>query len=237
MPLPVHPSLGTMYLEAVEFRAKAKAYGCGKALEGLGEADNTLLEEVIALASRQIDAYCEAQGFGDEQEFSENHRFNFATRRIIVNNPPVVELISFGVRTGPSSLTAFVLTPVQNGPDGEPIAWGPVYYNRQENYLELSGLSVAGNSTPLITLGLMDPQAEIKYRNGPVKPNVIAATGWQASRLLNAIFVENQVGGGIRSMSTPELSISFESRTVGEEAPMHPMAVQLLKLSRRIAIA
>src|SRR5215510_11235380 len=99
MPLPVHDTLGTMYLEAVAFRAKAKAYGCGKALEALGEADNTLLEEIIAMASRQVDAFCEAQGFGDEQVFSENHRFNFNTRRIIVNNPPVFALLLFGIRT------------------------------------------------------------------------------------------------------------------------------------------
>src|SRR5262249_36070628 len=70
-----------------------------------------------------------------------------------------------------------------------------------------------------------------------VKPNVIAATGYQTARLINATFVKNQVGEGIRSMSTPELSVSFGSQAAGDEDAMHPMAVQLLKQSRRIAIA
>src|SRR5262245_9616201 len=127
MPLPVHDTLGTMYLAAADFRLKAKAYGCAKALEALGDGDDALLEELIALASRQLDAFCEAQGFGAEREFAENHRFNFNTRRIVVNNPPVFDLLSFGVRTGPGSPAEFTLTPVANGPDGQPTSWGPVY--------------------------------------------------------------------------------------------------------------
>src|SRR5262249_30520661 len=134
---------------------------------------------------------------------------------------------------------------ITNGADGKPVSWGAVYYNAQENYLELSSLSVAGNQvSTLISLGLMQAQAEIRYKNGTsLSPGIAAATGWQTAFLLNESYRDAQVGAGVRSMSTPELSVTFDSRygagaaQGGDDAPLHPVAKQLLKPLERIAIA
>lgn len=243
MPLPVHDTLGTMYLAPADFAKKVRAYGCAKAYAALNDdAENSILSELIAMASRQIDAYCESQGFGPEQAFSENHTFDLRTRRVFPNNPPVVELLSFGIRTGPGNLTTFQLTPTNNGPDGSPVSWGAIHYNRQENYLELSSLSVAGNTvSTLISLGLMHAQAEIRYKNSTsLRPNIAAATAWQTAFLLNANNTDNSVGPNVRSITSPEMSVTFETRPKAQAndpaGAMHPMAVQLLAQTNRIAI-
>src|SRR5262249_25759714 len=243
--LPTHPTLGTLYVVPADFKARLKVYGCQKAYDALGaDAGDALIEEFIAAASRQIDAYAQQLGFSPDDQFSENHPFDLRTRRVSVNNPPVFDLLSFAIRTGPGAVTNFTLTPTSNGPDGTVVSWGPIHYNRQENYLELSALSVVGNQiATLITLGLMEPQAEFKYKQAPLKPAVAAATAWQTALLLNESYRESQVGAGVRSMSTPELSVSFEKSyttgvgSSGDEAPLHPMAKQLLKPLKRIAIA
>jgi hypothetical protein len=241
MPVTVDASLGALYVEPEKFLQQATAFGCKKALDALGAESTEMIQVIIASASRQIDAYCQSQGFSPDEEIFENHRFDLRTRRVPVNSPPVVELISFGVRTGPQSITSFGLTPVGNGADNKPVSWGAVYYNKQENYLELSSLSVAGNQvSTLISLGLMEVQAEFKYKNGTaLKPNVIAATYWQTAHLLNSIHTHNNVVPGIVSMSSPEMSITYEQglRESRQGAALHPMAVQLLGTTRRIAIA
>ena len=246
MPLIQHDTLGALYVDPTDFKLRVKVYGCAKAYTELeDDDDDTLLSEFIALASRQIDAYAQTQGFDPEAEFSENHKFNLGTRRITVNNPPVVDLLSFKIRTGPQSVVTFTLTPVGNGPDDNPLSWGAVYYNRQENYLELSALSSEGASvSSLLSLGLMEVQAEILYRNGEaLKPNIAAATAWQTAFLLNQTTTQNTVAANVKSMSTPEMSVTFSDtlQTIrkgnAQADAMHPMAVQLLTQSQRIAIA
>jgi hypothetical protein len=237
MPLESHPVYGVLYVGVTSFKTQAKGLGCARALEFLGDAGDELTKAAIAMASRSVEAYCDVESFDPDHVFAEVHKFNLKRRRVTPNNPPVFDLQQFAVRTGPQSLTTFVLTPVANGPDGNPIAWGPVYYNPQQNYLELSGLSVAGNSTPLITLGLMEPQVEIKYRTCSLKPNIAAAAAYQAAHLINATYVANQAPG-VSSLSTPEQSVTFEVglRERAQPAEMHVMAKQLLKQSNRVAI-
>jgi len=238
MPLEDHASLGVAYIAEATFRAAAAAYGC---TAGVAALSTNNLKEILALASRSVDAYCAGQGFDPDAEIVENHDFDLNSRQIRPNQPPVVDLISFKIRTGPQSVTSFTLTPTAQDAGGNVVSWGAIFYNRQENYLELSSLSVAGNQvSTLISLGLMKAQAEISYKNGTsVPPEVVAATGYQAAHLINMSRLDNQITPGVLSMATPELSITRETgqRTGRTADALHPMVALLLRKPTFISVA
>ncbi|MEP7340437.1 MAG: hypothetical protein ABI977_22085 [Acidobacteriota bacterium] len=238
MALKQHEFLGALYLDAESFRPKAPAYGCKVSIL---ELPSDSLEEIIALASRAVDAFCAGQGFDPDVTICENHDFNINTRIVRVNQPPVVDLLSYKIRTGPGTASAFQLTPVSTDANGNKIGWGAVFYNRQENYLELSALSVAAYGTSYLTsLGLMTPQVEIQYKNGlSVPKEVIAATAFQTAHLLNMAHLDNQVLPGVIQMSSPEFSLTRETgqRTGRTAEAMHPMAMHFLKKVAEISIA
>src|SRR5258708_7037112 len=126
MPITTDSVFGICYIEPDYLSNNAAALGCEQAIAGL---DNSQITSLIALASREVDNYCGRTFTPDP--ISENHRFDPATRRISVNNPPVSELISFNIRIAPKVVSTF---DVDN-----------VLINNQENYLELASLAAVAS--------------------------------------------------------------------------------------------
>jgi hypothetical protein len=243
MALEEHAILGSLYLGTEDFRRSARVYGCKTAVDSVLDDE---LKETIALASRAIDAYCAQAGYEPDVDIIENHPFDIRTRRVYMNAPPVLDLKSFVLRISPGNVATFVdpnnlPTPEQDA-GGRKVSWGPVYYSHQEKYLELAAWTqVAGISASVLSMGLMKPQVEIKYRNtaGSVDKLIAAATGYQTAHLLNLAFVDNQIAPGLTSMVTPTVSVTRESRfkQMPDDAGLHPTARMLLKPKKRICIA
>jgi len=237
MPLKVHATLGPMYIDAETFRGQAAVYGCQAAVAQMSGEN---LEEFIALASRSVDAYCAGQGFSPDVVISENHPFDFATRRFRPNQPPVIDLLSLRLRTGPTTVATYDLTPVSMDAAGNKVGWGVIYYNRQENVMEISSMTTVGAvSSYMVTMGIMKPQVEITYRNGDAVPTEVqAATGYQAGHLINQAFLDSKITPGVLTMSTPDLSITREAgiRQGRTAEAMHHMAMMLLRKPTAITV-
>lgn len=226
-----------MYISPEGFRAQASVYGC---LSGVTKLSTEQLEEIIALASRSVDAYCAGQGFSPDISITENHEFDFETRRIRPNQPPVVDLLDFKLRLGPNTTSTYELTPVATDAGGNKIGWGVIYYNRQENVLEVSAMTNIGAvSSVIATLGIMKPQAEITYKNGLAVPQEVqAATAYQAAHLINQAYLDGQIVPGVLNMATPDLSITREAgiREGRTAEAMHHMAKMLLRRPTAITV-
>lgn len=246
MALVAHDIFGQLYYEVDKFRLGAAAFGVKAAVAAMSDDE---IETLIALASRSVDAYAAASGFTPNAEITENHKFDVKTRRVFVNNPPVVELTAFQLRVGPQQLATIAVTPISKDPGDNNVGFGSIFYNRQERYLELSSWSVVVGVTPaVISLGLMEVQAEIKYRNRPtgadgVDPLIAAATAYQSAYLVGAARVDNAIAPGIASMSTPEVSMTrsaggaFGRTGNGASDGLHPMVAQLLASRKQVVIA
>ncbi|HEX8564132.1 MAG TPA: hypothetical protein VF648_00590 [Pyrinomonadaceae bacterium] len=176
----VETLFGKAYLTTEEFREMTDVFGVDVALSKYpeGDAGDNRLLGALAAASRTIDAACN-RGFGAEEIQIENHTFNTATRRIKVNSPPVVELLEFKIRTAPGSVSSFNVS--------------DVFVNHQENYLELTSLALGGSlTTPLLSLGMNEPQAEIRYKSFAKIPQKIKlACGYQAAWSINQSYVNS----------------------------------------------
>jgi hypothetical protein len=233
------PILGTCYIEPEAFISRSMAFGCDRALDALyaADADGTNLTALIASVSRAIDVYTGR----DSNSWSggtiyENHAWDPVTRRVKVNQPPVINLISYKIRVG-SQLTAnFVLTPLSSDGGSNHLAYGGVYYNRQENYLELNSLALAGSLTnSLAGLGLYLPQVEIAYTSFASVPGQVAtATAIGAAAVVNKWYANKVITPGIKQIESGKQTIVKDSPLGSVNLPQE--AKDLLSLLTRIAV-
>jgi hypothetical protein len=201
MGAPADQVLGVSYIDPEYFIENAKVFGC----QATGYTAETILP-LLAAASRMIDGEV-GRSFLSAQ-IAENHRFDLATRRIKVNQPPIQTLVSYKIRTGAGLVSSFLVAPVTT--DGvNNVSFGAVYYNRQENYLELSSLAMVGSLTnAIVSLGLSEPQVEIVYTSYQSVPQqVIAATGFMAAALLNESAANEILVPGLESAEADDVKV------------------------------
>jgi hypothetical protein len=203
--------LGPAYVDADDFRAMALGFGCNEvALNRISRINPTQLLAVLAAASRSVDNFLarEPGGFSGDTIY-ENHKWDPNTRRIVVNQPPVSSLSSYVIRISPSLTSPFPVTPVSNDAGGNQVAFGSVYYNRQENFLELASFALAGSLTNnLAGLGMNEFSVEIAYKSYASVPyGVFAATLQTAVEAVNQYNLNQILTPGISKTSVGEVDI------------------------------
>jgi hypothetical protein len=172
MTLQVDPVLGAAYLDPEAFAQRAHVFGVGMSIQN---ATRDSLLALLADASRRVDEIC-GRAFTPDP-ITETHAWNERTRRVCLNAPPCVELISFKVVTGKSVSAQFNVD--------------EVYVNNQENYLEVVSFGSATIlSTPVLAFGLSQVQAEVTYKTFQDPPAAVKrATGMIAAYRANSGFV------------------------------------------------
>lgn len=191
MPTTIDSVLGTSYIYWQDFQARAKSFGCTLAIENWLQPE---LEATVALASRLVDAHC-SRDFAPDA-ITENHAFNLGTRRTQINRPPVVQLLEFKVQTAPNVYATFNLN--------------SILVNNQEGYLEVNTLALAtGLTSPVIMLGIHEPQAVFTYKSYQSIPTkVTAATGFIAAKIANEGYMSGLIAQGLQSVTDAEQSLS-----------------------------
>lgn len=234
------PILGACYIEPDAFAARSNAFGCaGAAVAALfaADPDGTNLTAIIAAVSRAIDTHTnrEPESLSGGTLY-ENHSWDPITRRCKVNQPPVITLISYKIRIGAQLTANFVLTPVSSDAGSNKLSYGGVYYNRQENYLELNSLALAGSLTnSLAGLGMSQPQVEIAYTSFATVPkNVATAAGFGAAAMVNEWYVNTVITPGIKQIESGKQTIVRDNLVGGYILP--PKAKEYLSLISRIAV-
>lgn len=215
MSSPLDEFFGVIYLAPEAFLARAKTFGVDPA--GLGPDD---VSPALAIASRAADAHTGRTFVPDAIE--ETHRWDPQARRVSVNQPPVLELVSLRVRFAP-------------GDPGSVVTFSPseVLVNNQENYLELAPYAPADVALAQLGPGLREPQVEIRYKSfQSVPPAVAAAVGFTAAHFLNESKANEFVPAGLASYKVA--NTAFGRRSEGVELPA--IAKQLLSPFVRIAI-
>jgi hypothetical protein len=241
MSTPPNDLLGVSYVDGEFFLANANAFGCARALQSLysGTVVADTILPILSAASRMIDAEVGRDFISGE--IRENHKLELNTRRIKINKPPLQTLLSYKLRTGAGLVSNFTVTPVQT--DGENnVSFGAIYYNRQENYLELSSLAMASSMTSqLVSLGLSEPQIEIVYTSfADVPKEVVTATCWLAAHLLNESATSSVIAQGLASFKADDVEVRRQtnSSSKGSRDDALPLIVkQLLRSVTRIAVA
>ena len=180
---PVSDLFGLAYLDAQSFRNNAGLFGARIALSNFPKDENdSSIVTLAASASRVIDSICGRHFKPDP--ISENHPFDFRTRRTRVNSPPVVNLSSYAIRTGAGTVSSFPLN--------------SLYINNEESYIELLSIALAyGLTSQILTLGMNEPQVEITYTSFQTPPaEVSLACGYVMAELANKGFVDGLVPAG-----------------------------------------
>ncbi len=198
--LPLDDIFGVIYLSPDAFLTRAKSIGVDVA--GLGADD---VAPTLAIASRAVEAHTGRTFVPDSIE--ETHRWDQMTRRVSVNQPPVLALESFKIRFAPGELGSVVTFELSE-----------VLVNNQENYLELAPYAPAEVVLAQIGPGVREPQVEIRYKSFQSVPGAVAAAvGFTAAHLM-----QEAVAGLVRSVP----------RLMGVDLP----APHYSTLSRRAAI-
>jgi len=215
MPPPLDEIFGVIYLAPEAFLGRAKTFGVNPA--GLGPDD---VAPALAIASRAVDAHTGRTFVPDAIE--ETHRWDPRTRRVSVNQPPVLQLESLRVRFAP-------------GEPGSVVTFSPaeVLVNNQENYLELAPYAPADVALAQIGPGVREPQVEIRYRSFQAVPGAVAAAvGFTAALLLQEAESNEMLPAGLKRSKVGSEDLS---RADGEiDLPLK--AKLLLRPYQRIAI-
>ncbi len=236
--------LGTAYVTSAEFSARALAFGCNsKALTAIS-ALTTQLDAVLAAASRAVDNFLSRDpGSFSGATIYENHKWNPATRRVTVNQPPVSSLKSYVIRISPSLTAPFPVTPVSTDAGSNQVAFGSIYYNRQENFLELASFALAGSLTNnLAGLGMTEFSVEIGYTSyANVQPEIAAATIQTATEAVNTYYLNQLLLPGLSKSGQGALNIERvvipqQELTNLTNAILSPAAARYLAKLSRIAI-
>lgn len=218
MPVVSDTVLGLCYMAPQAFLDRAGFFGAQTAIAGKTAEE---LVPLAAMASRAIDAHC-------GREFSpasiiETHRWNPYTRRISVNQPPVMTLSSFKFITGPDQEFSFNVA--------------DVLVNNQENYLELASLAGIDSVVFESIAGITEPQIEVTYLSyGSIPQKVVAACGFTMAKMANEAYSSSQVPDGLVRVKLPAgLDVARRSE-VEDGGLIPPMAKQLLQGYVRFAV-
>ena len=183
--------LGACYLDPEEFVRRKHVFGVGMALQGYTRDD---LLALLADASRKVEE--ETGRVFTPETITERQRFNENTRRVFVNSPPVVELVSFGIEVSNRQVATFRVD--------------DIYIDTQRGFLEVLDFSLASSlTTPLIMYGLTDPMAVVEYKTlQEVPAGVKRATGIYAAWKANRAFVDALVPQGFGSLTVGGAKLS-----------------------------
>lgn len=211
MPLALDDLLGACYIDPQDFLDRAAFFGAQVSIQGKTADD---LKPLAALASRAIDAHCKRSFTPDS--IIEIHKWVPRTRRISVNQPPVMTLEEYKIITAPGQSSAFDV--------------GTVLINNQENYLELASLAVAGSLvTTTIALGVTEAQVQVKYKSFSAVPQkVIAACGFTMAKMANEAYASSQIPDGITRVKTTGLDVTRKA-SVDDTRLLPPIAETLLQ--------
>lgn len=202
--------LGPTYVDADDFRAMALGFGCNSVgLNQMGRLNPTQLTTILASASRAVDNFLVRDpGSFSGGDIVENHAWNPRTRRVVVNQPPVNNLKSYVIRISPSLTAPFNITPIAYDAGHNPVGNGTVFYNRQENYLELASFALAGSLTNnLAGLGMNEFSVEIVYTSYASVPyGVFAATMQTAVEAVNLYYFNQLLPPGLTSTTVGEIT-------------------------------
>lgn len=206
--------LGVLFLSPEAFTARARSFGID--VTGVSPED---VKTTLALASRAVEAHC-GRSFVPGS-LVETHQWNSATRRVTVNQPPVITLESFVVEYAPGVTLPFRVEDIT--------------INNQENYLEVASLALsAGLGGTVQSLGLVEPLVRLSYKSYQSVPGAVAAAvGFTAAHFLNESAANEFVPAGLASYKVA--NTAFSRRSAGVELP--PIARQLLSPFVRIAVA
>ena len=212
--------LGLSYMDAADFTLRAGAFGCSAVMANF---TSDYITAIMAVASRAVEAHC-GRDFtpGDRVE---QHVWNYTTRRIKLNAPPVASVSSYKIIVGPG-LSANIST-------------SSIYVNNQENYIEVALLALAGTLvSPIATLGLQTPIVEITYKSLQTVPqSVIAATGFTAADIINESASNMSLTPGLKTIKIEGLEVTKDNRRYGvTDWPLPPMARMLLSGVTRLAV-
>lgn len=216
MPLELDDILGVLFLSPEAFTARARSFGVD--LTGVQPEE---VKSTLALASRAVEAHC-GRSFAPDS-LTETHRWDPRTRRVSVNQPPVMAVESFSIKYAPGA--------------SADIRIADVIVNNQANYLEVASLSViAGLPAAVEALELTEALVEVKYKTyQAVPPAAAAATGFVAAHFLQQSEANDMLPAGLVRSKVGSEDLS-RSRAAAETDI--PLAAQLLlRQFRRIAIA
>jgi hypothetical protein len=208
--------LGVSYLGVQDFKDRASLFGAGGTV---GQLSDPEILAMLAGASRAVDGYC-GRSFDPTQSITENHAWDFKNKRVFPNQPPLTSLTSYRIRQGANYFSTFAVSPVSN------TTFGEIYYNPQENYLELASLAAAlALNAQLLGLGLKEPQVEITYTSYTSVPQgVLMAVGLTAAAAANRNATSKILPTGIRRIEIDGQKIEKEQAGPGMTLPI---AIQL----------
>jgi len=174
---------GTLYLSVEDFASRATMFGLSSSV--LPDEDD-IIQAYLAAASRLIESKTNKTFVPDDHV--EQHNWNAETRRITVNNPPILSVSDYRIYTG---TTTYATMPTN-----------ALFINNQENWVEVTALTAAGNLTSmLLTVGLFHPIVQITYKSSQeVKQNIMLATGYIAAALINQSFIDQGIQPGLKSI-------------------------------------
>lgn len=190
--------LGVLFLSPEDFTARARSFGVD--LTGVSPED---VKVALALASRGVEAECRRSFVPGS--LAETHRWNAATRRVTVNQPPVLTLESFVVEYAPGVTLPFRVEDIT--------------VNNQDNYLEVASLALsAGLGGTVQSLGLVEPLVRVTYKSHQSVPGAVAAAvGFTAAHILNEAAANDFVPAGLATYKVA--NTAFSRRSAGVELP------------------
>jgi hypothetical protein len=214
MTLPTDDLFGSLYLSEDAFIQRARSFGVSVA-----EMVPDDLTPTLAVASRLVESHTGRRFLPDA--VSETHKFDQNTRRVSVNQPPVMELVSYQIEFAPGAVATFRPS--------------DVVVNNQENYLELASLALAtGIAGVIYPVGITDPLAQVTYKSyQDVPSDVAAATGFIAARLLQQAEANELLPAGLSRSKVGSEDLS----RAGDEQDIPLMAARLLRRYQRLACA
>jgi hypothetical protein len=196
-----------------------------------GVSSNALVGDVttnisayIAAASRWIDAFT-GKDFTPNTDITEQHNWDPVTRRIPVNNSPILSVSDYRIFIGPSNSASFPVS--------------ALYINNQENWVELASMTAAGSLTnALLTIGLYSPVVSITYKShNDVKPNIKLATGYILGAMINQGIMQRALPPGLQSIQIGEVrAVRMNNSKTGAGGTLEVPDIVTMILNNEITI-
>jgi hypothetical protein len=159
-------TFGPCYLTPSEFQQNAAMFGVSPINDDLCQN----LPAYLAAASRWVEKYT-GKTFIPNEDIVEQHRWDPATRRVPVNNPPILSVSKFKVYTGPNTFATIPVT--------------ELLINNQSNWVEVATIVLAFDVTlAALPMGLFEAIVEITYKSvASIEANIKLATGYVAGAM------------------------------------------------------
>lgn len=214
---------GATYVDPTYLGNSAATFGIADAVAVLNAQQ---LEDIVALSSRAIDTFV-GRDFSPAPR-TEQHVFDFSTRSIRVNAPPIAAITAFGIRVSVNNIATF--QPNQ------------VYVDNQRNVVTLTQYASVGTMelvAPLLLLGMQEPIAEITYTSYQSIPaDVAAACAIEAATRINLAYANTLMPQGIGVVKSADVEARREAGAYDATRPLYSdVAAHMLSGYLRIFVA